>query len=70
MWIPMLLLAFTLRAYAEEQNHLQLTFTNLNEANYVYNFNPMTTVSHRAGIYSILFSGLDDYPAQLRLTQF
>ncbi|HRE77928.1 MAG TPA: pectinesterase family protein [Flavobacterium sp.] len=49
-------------------NSLQLTFTNLNEAGYVYNFADLSSISLRNGTYEITFSGLDDYPVQLGLT--
>lgn len=51
-----------------QQSHLHLSFTNLNEAGYVYNFSSVNNVSLRDGTYSIDYSGLDDYPVKLRLT--
>jgi hypothetical protein len=49
-------------------SNLHLTFTNLNESGYVYNFNDISTVSLRNGTYSVAATGLDNYPVQLALT--
>ncbi len=49
-------------------SNLHLTFTNLNESGYVYNFNDISTVSLRNGTYSVIATGLDSYPVQLALT--
>ena len=46
---------------------LNLTFTNLNESGYVYNFNAAAAISLRNGTYSVSFSGLDNYPVELGL---
>jgi pectin methylesterase-like acyl-CoA thioesterase len=52
---------------ATQISKLKLTFTNLNESGYVYNFNSVSGISLRNGTYSIAFSGLDDYPVELGL---
>ncbi len=46
---------------------LNLTFTNLNESNYVYNFSATSPISLRNGTYSISFNGLDNFPVDLGL---
>lgn len=47
---------------------LQLTFTNLNESGYVYNFSGLSGIELRNGSYAISVSGLDNYPVELALT--
>ncbi len=47
---------------------LALTFTNLNEKDYVYSFTSVDGVSLRDGVYTVATSGLDDYPVELGLT--
>lgn len=44
---------------ATQIGNLKLTFTNLNESGYVYNFNTITGIVLRNGTYSISYSGLD-----------
>ena len=51
-----------------QESSLQLTFTNLNEAGYVYNFGSISGIALRNGTYSVTASGLDNYPVQLALT--
>ena len=46
---------------------LNLTFTNLNESGYVYNFSATAPISLRNGTYSVTYSGLDNYPVELGL---
>ncbi|MGV3459800.1 MAG: pectinesterase family protein [Flavobacterium sp.] len=53
---------------ATQSADLQLTFTNLNETGYVYNFNNLNTIALRNGTYKVSFSGLDNYPVELALT--
>nr|WP_322625384.1 pectinesterase family protein [uncultured Flavobacterium sp.] len=53
---------------APQQADLQLKFTNLNEAGYVYNFSSIDNISLRNGTYTVAFSGLDNYPLELALT--
>ncbi|TDD94092.1 hypothetical protein [Flavobacterium cellulosilyticum] len=48
-------------------SNLKMTFTNLNESGYVYNFNSVTGISLRNGTYSVALSGLDDYPVDAGL---
>jgi len=52
----------------EQEAMLGLTFTNLNEAGYVYSFSSIDEISLRDGSYAVSFSGLDDYPVTLALT--
>ncbi|WP_066220117.1 pectinesterase family protein [Formosa haliotis] len=47
---------------------LNLTFTNLNDENYSYNFSDVTSVSLRDAVYKVSYSGLDDYALELALT--
>lgn len=47
---------------------LQVSFTNLNESGYVYNFNSISGISLRNGTYSVAAAGLDNFPVQLALT--
>ncbi len=47
---------------------LALTFTNRNEAGYVYSFPSVSGIALRDGVYTIATSGLDEYPVQLGLT--
>ena len=51
-----------------QASSLQLTFTNLNETGYIYNFTSISSISLRNGTYSISANGLDNYPVQLALT--
>lgn len=51
-----------------QQNELNLTFTNLNEAGYEYTFTDITNVALRDGVYSVSAAGLDLYPVRLALT--
>ncbi|MFB6341715.1 pectinesterase family protein [Saccharicrinis sp. FJH62] len=52
----------------EQQSALNLTFTNLNEEGYVYDFASVDGIALRDGTYSISYSGVDDYPIELRMT--
>ncbi|WP_339659119.1 pectinesterase family protein [uncultured Polaribacter sp.] len=47
---------------------LIVTFTNLNETGYSYNFTDISTVTLRDGVYTVLYDGLDEYPIELALT--
>lgn len=46
---------------------LNLTFTNLNESGYIYNFNAAAAISLRNGTYAVSYNGLDNYPIELGL---
>ena len=50
---------------AMQLSKLNATFTNLNEAGYVYNFTDLTNIYLRNGVYSVSCGGLDEYPLQL-----
>ncbi len=50
-----------------QKGNLKLTFTNLNESGYVYDFNSVLGIMLRNGTYKIAYSGLDDYPVDLGL---
>ncbi|WP_258103183.1 pectinesterase family protein [Marinoscillum sp. MHG1-6] len=47
---------------------LNLTFTNLHEDGYVYNFSSLSGITLRDGTYTVTNSGLDDYPVEQALT--
>jgi exo-poly-alpha-galacturonosidase len=47
---------------ATQLSNLKLSFTNLNESGYVYNFNSVSGITLRDGTYSVAYSGLDNYP--------
>lgn len=51
-----------------QENSLELTFTNLNEAGYSYTFNSLAGIALRNGTYSVKAAGLDDYPVEMALT--
>jgi len=53
---------------ATQLGKLSLTFTNLDEAGYEYNFTDVTTVALRDGVYTIEYDGLDEYAIELGLT--
>ncbi|MFL1013444.1 pectinesterase family protein [Flavisericum labens] len=53
---------------ATQLSKLELTFNNLNEAGYTYNFTDVSTVALRDGVYTIDYAGLDEYPIELALT--
>lgn len=53
---------------ATQLSKLELTFNNLNEAGYTYNFTDLSTVALRDGVYTIDYAGLDEYPIELALT--
>lgn len=55
---------------AAQLGQLQLSFTNVNESGYVYNFADINAISLRNGTYSVLASGLDSYPVELQLTSY
>jgi len=46
---------------------LSLTFTNLNEAGYVYNFSSTSGIVLRDGTYTVSYSGLSGEPVELKL---
>lgn len=52
----------------DQTNALGLSFSNLNEAGYVYDFASISNIELRNGTYAIAQSGLDAYPVQLALT--
>ena len=52
----------------EQQSKLSITFVNLNETDYTYAFNDITSVALRDGVYKITVEGLDEYPIELALT--
>ncbi|MEO8236906.1 MAG: hypothetical protein ABI576_02275 [Flavobacterium sp.] len=47
---------------ATQSSNLKLSFTNINESGYVYNFNSVTGIALRTGTYGVTYSGLDNYP--------
>ncbi|MCF6130101.1 pectinesterase family protein [Flavobacterium sp. AS60] len=51
-----------------QENNLQLTFTNLNESGYVYNFTGLTGIALRNGTYAVTYGGLNAYPVDMSLT--
>ncbi|MEL0455854.1 pectinesterase family protein [Flavobacteriaceae bacterium SZ-1-7] len=53
---------------ATQLSKLELTFNNLNEAGYSYNFSDVSTVALRDGVYALDYAGLDEYPIELALT--
>ena len=53
---------------ATQLSNLNLTFTNLNEAGYVYNFANTTSVALRNGTYAVTSSNLNNFPVQQALT--
>ncbi|MGQ7946093.1 pectinesterase family protein [Flavobacterium sp. WC2509] len=53
---------------ATQEGKLKLTFTNMNESGYSYDFNYGSAVTLRDGTYKITYSGLDDYVVDLDLT--
>ena len=55
---------------ATQLGQLQLSFTNVNEPGYVYDFADVNAITLRNGTYSVLASGLDLYPLELQLTSY
>ena len=54
---------------ATQLSKLSLTFNNLNEEGYSYNFTDVSTVALRDGVYSVNYDGgLDEYPLEMALT--
>ncbi|MBN2236934.1 MAG: hypothetical protein JW729_05210 [Bacteroidales bacterium] len=53
---------------ATQLSKLALTFSNLNEVGYSYDFSDVSTVNLRDGVYTIEYDGLDEYPIELALT--
>jgi hypothetical protein len=53
---------------ATQLGKLELTFTNLYEEGYSYNFTDVSTVALRDGVYTVDYTGLDEYPIELALT--
>ncbi|MEL1254923.1 pectinesterase family protein [Flavobacterium sp. DGU38] len=53
---------------AAQISNLKLTFTNLNESGYVYNFNSVSGIALRNGTYSISYTGLDNSVVVMTLT--
>lgn len=52
---------------ATQLGKLTLTFTNLNESGYVYNFSSTTGITLRDGTYSVTYGGLSGEPVELKL---
>ena len=52
---------------AEQLSALSLTFTNLNEEGYVYDFASVDNIKLRDGTYTIAYDGLDDYAVEMAL---
>ncbi|MFN3941987.1 MAG: pectinesterase family protein [Flavobacterium sp.] len=52
----------------QQQQDLQLTFTNINESGYSYTFSNLSAISLRNGTYSIQTNGLNNYPIEQALT--
>ena len=50
---------------ATQLSKLALTFTNLNESGYVYNFSSVSGIALRNGVYTVAYSGLDEYPVEM-----
>jgi exo-poly-alpha-galacturonosidase len=68
-------LKFTVAIKADDLNSTQLnqlkvTFTNINEAGYQYTFTDLGKISLRNGTYSVLTSGLDEFPLEMKSTSF
>lgn len=59
---------FTTGINAQQQQNLQLTFTNLNEPEYRYSFPNLSTISLRNGTYAIQASGINNHPIEQALT--
>ncbi|QOW10445.1 hypothetical protein Q73A0000_08725 [Kaistella flava (ex Peng et al. 2021)] len=55
---------------ATQLGQLQLTFTNINEAGYLYNFTNINVISLRNGTYSVSYSGLDQYSLEMKPTSY
>ena len=53
---------------AAQISNLKLTFTNINESGYVYNFNSVSGIALRNGTYSISYTGLDNTVVVMTLT--
>ncbi|CAH8282674.1 putative secreted protein (Por secretion system target) [Mariniflexile fucanivorans] len=53
---------------ATQKSKLSLTFKNLNETGYSYNFTDANAVVLRDGAYSVSYSGLDEYAIEMALT--
>ena len=53
---------------ATQIGNLKLTFTNLNESGYVYNFNSISGIALRNGTYSISYTGLNSSEVVMTLT--
>jgi pectin methylesterase-like acyl-CoA thioesterase len=66
---PVYKVTFTANGLTEEQlAKLSLTLTNMNEAGYSYNFSSVDNVELRNGVYTLSYSGLDEYPVEAGLT--
>ncbi|MGY5354665.1 pectinesterase family protein [Wenyingzhuangia sp. IMCC45467] len=53
---------------ATQLSKLELTFSNLNETGYEYHFEDIENIALRDGVYTVDYSGLDEYPIKLALT--
>lgn len=60
----------TIGLNASEKSQLKLSFTNVNEPGYDYNFTDLNTISLRNGSYIITKSGLDAFALQLQPTSY
>lgn len=55
---------------ATQRSQLKLTFSNVNESGYSYDFSDVNTISLRNGSYSVSYSGLDQYPLEMKPTSY
>ncbi|WZL89598.1 pectinesterase family protein [Salinimicrobium sp. 3283s] len=53
-----------------QKGDLTLTFTNINEPDYLYTFSDINSVALRDGVYEVNVSGLEAYPLELSLTSY
>ncbi|MDA3853834.1 MAG: pectinesterase family protein, partial [Bacteroidales bacterium] len=53
---------------AEQLAALQVTFSNLNEEGYSYQFNDIESIVLRDGVYDVVASGIDSFPLMQSLT--
>lgn len=53
---------------AEQLSAMSITFNNLHEEGYQYNFTSVEGITLRDGTYTLTFDGLDDYPVEIGLT--
>lgn len=60
----------TVNLTAPQVSQLQLSFSNVNETGYVYNFIDLNTISLRNGSYTVTSSGLDAFPVEMQPTSY